>query len=167
MIPHGDWICDLCKEIGQTGKFLRCPLCQEIGGAMKKSVLNCETQLFANLNPFYHDYLRKCQKNHSLQLKTDMANLEENQEVTSIDVWVHLTCVLWLPETYFQDKQTYSNVRGLENIDPKKFDAFCVICQSSSIFKKFFFFIFFILLFFFLYLSFFFNVKFEFFKNSF
>ena len=133
MIPHGDWICDLCKEIGQAGKFLRCPLCQEIGGAMKKSVLNCETQLFANLNPFYHEYLRKCQKNNFLQLKSDMINLDENHEVTSFDVWVHLTCVLWLPETYFQDKQTYSNVRGLENIDPKKFDAFCVICQTSSI----------------------------------
>jgi len=130
VIPHGDWICDLCKDIGQAGKYLRCPLCQEIGGAMKKSVLTCESQLFINLNPSFHEFLKKCQKT---SMKSKPLNLfDENQEPTPFEVWTHVTCVLWLPETYFVDKLTYSNVRGLENIDTKKFDAFCVICQSAS-----------------------------------
>lgn len=57
----------------------------------------------------------------------------EETDPTPFEVWVHITCALWLPETYFQDKLTYFMVRGLENIDTKKFSMFCQICQTESI----------------------------------
>lgn len=32
-------------------------------------------------------------------------------------VWCHVSCALWTPECFFDDKNYYSNIKGLENID--------------------------------------------------
>lgn len=56
-----------------------------------------------------------------------------SEEPLSQMVWTHLTCVLWLPETYFMDRLTYSNIKGLENIDSKKFESICGICNKACI----------------------------------
>lgn len=131
-IPHGDWICDLCKEIGPSGKFLKCPLCQQIGGAMKRTSLTCETTFFANINPSFHDFLRKCQKNRNIKSEGKNGMIFNDNNPTPFDVWAHLTCVLWLPETYFQDKMSYTIIKGIENIDQKKYETLCNVCQVAS-----------------------------------
>ena len=109
---------------------------RKIFGAMKKSILTCETQLFVNNNPSFHEYLKKCQRfNHNHNITAENAEhvaYNDEHEPTPFDVWAHVTCVLWLPETYFQDKLTYTIVRGLDNIDIKKFECICFICQSAS-----------------------------------
>lgn len=127
-IPQGDWICDLCKEIGNSGRYLRCPLCQEIGGAMKKSILTCETTTFTYINPSFNEFLKKCQKFNE---NNNPPRFEEENPLP-FDIWAHVTCVLWMPETYFQDKINYATIRGIENIDNKKFESFCHVCQMSS-----------------------------------
>lgn len=46
-------------------------------------------------------------------------------------VWVHVTCALWTPECYFDDKNYYSNVKGIENIDKQRYKLECSICKTS------------------------------------
>lgn len=38
-VPSQDWICNLCLEFKDKGRYLRCPMCTRRGGAMVKS--NC------------------------------------------------------------------------------------------------------------------------------
>lgn len=48
------------------------------------------------------------------------------------NVWAHVTCTLWIPETYFLDKVNYTKIKGIENIDSKKFSAVCCVCNTAS-----------------------------------
>lgn len=147
-LPTEDWICDLCLEFGASGQYLKCPLCQQRGGALKKSQLTSETNLFLKLNPNYHQILsqskmKKPEKKRGNNKYDDL--YYDFQQIKKIDyapeniiepkitnVWAHVTCTLWIPETYFLDKINYNKVKGIENIDPKKFSSICCICNSSS-----------------------------------
>lgn len=58
VIPKGDWVCNVCLNFGQHGKYLRCPLCDKRGGALKPSNLRADCDLFEHLNPNYHAFLK-------------------------------------------------------------------------------------------------------------
>ena len=58
MIPKEDWICDVCINFAVYGKYLRCPLCDKRGGAMKPTVTKADMDIFEYLNPSYHEFLR-------------------------------------------------------------------------------------------------------------
>lgn len=58
MLPEDDWICDLCINFGSSGKYVRCPLCDKRGGAMKPSPTKVDTDLFVYTNPGYHSFIR-------------------------------------------------------------------------------------------------------------
>lgn len=46
-------------------------------------------------------------------------------------VWIHYTCAIWVPEVYFEERNGLINIKGLENVDKKRFKIMCEICQSS------------------------------------
>ena len=62
-IPQEDWICDLCKEFGVAGKYMRCPLCSNRSGALKPTVVPLTTEMFQHTNPEFHKYLVYCVNN--------------------------------------------------------------------------------------------------------
>lgn len=36
-------------------------------------------------------------------------------------VWTHYVCAIWVPECYFEEKNGAINIKGIENIDKKRF----------------------------------------------
>ena len=57
-MPEEDWICDVCVNFNKNGKYLRCPLCDKKGGAMKPTSIKADTEMFEYLNPEFHAYLK-------------------------------------------------------------------------------------------------------------
>ena len=55
--PGEDWVCELCREFKENGKYMRCPLCTRTGGAMKPSVMEFKTTEFEIINPGFHKFL--------------------------------------------------------------------------------------------------------------
>ncbi|EAS02021.2 PHD zinc finger protein (macronuclear) [Tetrahymena thermophila SB210] len=47
-------------------------------------------------------------------------------------VWCHITCTLWTPECFFDDKNYYTNIKGIENIDKQRFKLECSICKQKK-----------------------------------
>jgi len=47
-------------------------------------------------------------------------------------MWCHVSCALWTPECFFDDKNFYSNVKGIENIDKQRFKLECSVCHQKS-----------------------------------
>lgn len=54
-IPENDWFCDVCVNFGEKGKYLRCPLCTNKGGAMKETTLFSNDKFFQKVNPSYYN----------------------------------------------------------------------------------------------------------------
>lgn len=84
-IPEGDWICDVCLNFEENGKYLRCPLCDKRGGAMKPSHLRADTDLFENLNPGYDAFLKsyanpEFMKNHAKTKYLSVKDLKDGKK---------------------------------------------------------------------------------------
>lgn len=68
---------------------------------------------------------------HTLS-KTSFTKEELKDEPHPHFVWCHITCALWTPECFFDDKNYYSNVKGMESIDKNRFKIECSICKEKS-----------------------------------
>lgn len=66
-------------------------------------------------------------------------------------IWIHLSCGLWTPEVFLDDKKNTITIKGVENIDKKRFNLMCSICKGKS--NESIFFIYFTHLYFFFYLE--------------
>ena len=79
-------------------------------------------------------------KSHlELSVKDD----EINEEPHITKIWIHLSCGLWTPEVFLEEKKSAINIRGVENIDKKRFNLTCCICKAKSSQTKFLFRVFF------------------------
>ena len=45
-VPTENWVCDLCLAFGPKGRWLRCALCTVKGGALKRTTISSDTQIF-------------------------------------------------------------------------------------------------------------------------
>lgn len=45
---------------------------------------------------------------------------------------MHITCVLFTPETFFDENMDTPSIKGIENIEKDKFTLQCQICKTSS-----------------------------------
>jgi bromodomain and PHD finger-containing protein 1 len=207
-IPNDDWICEVCQNFGNEGRYLRCPLCSKRGGAMKRTTFRCDTPYFANLNPVFHDYIQSyCytkdftkpltkqvskqrpdakeitiiksmeeipkEKEHeegdtsattpnqpssTLELKKELLMDPDNKSndyedklyydfhfiddnYTELDLkneprpeylWVHMTCVMFIPELYFGDKLNMNEVEGFNCLAKDRFKIECIVCQKKN-----------------------------------
>lgn len=57
-MPHDDWICDLCQNFQENGRYLRCCLCTKRGGAMKPTNLRADCNVFEGLNQPFHNFIK-------------------------------------------------------------------------------------------------------------
>ncbi len=96
-VISGEWTCDLCSQLGENGKHLRCPCCPVRGGAMKKSVLKSNTTIFKDTNPSFHNFLHPT---------------SDHEEPKPQDIWVHITCALFIPSLYFKDSKNVNQIAG-------------------------------------------------------
>jgi hypothetical protein len=58
-------------------------------------------------------------------------NFSENEPKPKF-VWVHITCVLFIPELYFKDSLNVTNIGGIENLDRERFDQECELCELKG-----------------------------------
>ncbi|KAL4493484.1 hypothetical protein ABPG72_007492 [Tetrahymena utriculariae] len=56
----------------------------------------------------------------------------QKYEPKSKHIWIHLTCALWIQECYFEERSSLNMIRGLENIDKKRFLLTCLICKQKK-----------------------------------
>ena len=60
-IPEGNWICDLCKYHGPSGRFMRCALCSRKGGCLRRINIPARSDFWKGRNGSYADYAgKKC-----------------------------------------------------------------------------------------------------------
>lgn len=46
-------------------------------------------------------------------------------------MWMHMTCMYWIPEIYFDNSQNPIEAKNVKGIDREKFRQTCSICQTS------------------------------------
>ena len=109
-VVSGEWSCDVCSQFGQNGSLLRCPCCPARGGAMKKSVLKANTMIFKDTNPSFQNFL--AMKNQSNSEANNEEIFDEN-EPRPQEIWVHITCALFIPSLYFKDSKNVNQIAGL------------------------------------------------------
>lgn len=51
-------------------------------------------------------------------------------------IWIHLSCGLWTPEIFLEEKKSVISIKGVENIDKKRFALTCCICKIKSFLKE-------------------------------
>ncbi|EAS03088.2 PHD zinc finger protein (macronuclear) [Tetrahymena thermophila SB210] len=56
----------------------------------------------------------------------------QKYEPKSKNIWIHLTCALWIQECYFEERSSLNMIRGIENIDKKRFLLTCLICKQKK-----------------------------------
>lgn len=180
VVPQGDWICDVCLNFKEKGKYLRCPLCDKRGGAMKPSNIKADNDMFEALNPDFHqflksyatpDFIKEGHKTKYLSMKDvkdlsisnkdtgekedkddsdsefsenlyyDIQFIDENfscnllrkylcsfiflaeelvDQPKPFYLWLHLTCVLFIPELHFNDTNYMTTIIGIKKL-------FCVL----------------------------------------
>lgn len=64
ILPETEWICDLCLNYKEQGKYMKCLFCPRRGGAMKPTIYDYNNPLVCQLNP---SFIR--QKSSSLKRK--------------------------------------------------------------------------------------------------
>ncbi|CAD8169898.1 unnamed protein product [Paramecium octaurelia] len=125
-----NWICDLCLNFGSKGKFLKCPLCPKLGGAMRQTTLTMKDSIFEQSNPNYHTYAM----NNRIDRQKPPPDGEEGynfmilqysldnmigESPKSEKIWAHVSCMLWLDF-------------DLLKIDKRKFNCLCSICKTKK-----------------------------------
>lgn len=53
------------------------------------------------------------------------------QEPAPTTMWIHMSCMYWIPEIYFNNSQFPIDVRNLKGIDKEKFRETCIICGTT------------------------------------
>ena len=62
-VPAESWVCEICQAFGPGGINLPCPLCDIKGGAMKRTSIHIDTNIFKESNPGYHEFAKRCPYN--------------------------------------------------------------------------------------------------------
>lgn len=125
------WKCDLCREMAY-GKALNleCILCPNKGGAMKKTNIpkNCE---------IYQILMDVRNKNISIpDINTsELLSLNNNNNINlnKLDcAWIHLSCALWNKDVKFGNYEAKSNISLASQNIFKKYKSFCSICHKNN-----------------------------------
>lgn len=56
---------------------------------------------------------------------------ELRQEPAPHYMWIHMSCMYWIPEIYFNNSQFPIDARNLKGVEKEKFKNKCSICQTS------------------------------------
>ena len=48
------------------------------------------------------------------------------------NIWLHMSCSLFIPELYFKDDKKYTGINRLDQIDKKRFNLICIVCNTKS-----------------------------------
>ena len=77
-VPAESWVCEICQAFGPGGINLPCPLCDIKGGAMKRTSIHIDTNIFKESNPGYHEFAKRCPYNKQKEEYT--SNKEKVEE---------------------------------------------------------------------------------------
>lgn len=158
--PAGNWVCDLCRKFGPSGRFVACPLCPIKGGVMRETQFKCTNSIFQKS---YTTAIKngekkiwKCDQSELLGKNSVEINAKNYRDylyynyydiegstsqvkpIYSERAWVHLSCALWLPEigicdeNEWKDSSKYIEFTGIESIDNRRFDLECQACESTG-----------------------------------
>lgn len=107
---------------------------------MKQSSVLINECIFSNLNQNFHDFQLKCIKNIKdnkeeivLHESSGKATDDSKEEPNPKNIWVHLSCALWLPEIYFDENLSKCNIKGLEAIEEWRYSISCGVCRMKKI----------------------------------
>lgn len=98
-LPAGRWECDPCRIADLDARFaLVCALCKR-----RRS------------SDYFLDAWRRIQR-------------AADHTAAAADRWVHVACVLWIPESFIED--TPGHAVNIDNVLKDRFSLKCVICQK-------------------------------------
>lgn len=108
---------------------------------MKPTSLNITECIFSNLNQNFHDFQLKCIKNINEDKEDELVLHESSgkgtddtkEEPNPKNIWVHLSCALWLPEIYFDENLSKCNIKGLEAVEEWRYSISCGVCRMKKI----------------------------------
>ena len=84
-VPSADWICDLCLQHKEKGRYMACPLCTRRGGAMAETDCPVSDQFLIGVNPelarFAKGNRKKAKNSKSSRLLQDSTVEDEADEL--------------------------------------------------------------------------------------
>jgi len=73
------------------------------------------------------DQLKIEDKDQEIQVKK-----HNHEKPKPKEIWVHLSCALWIPEVYFDENKEKSNISGLDLIESWRFSMQCGVCRMKK-----------------------------------
>ncbi len=58
--------------------------------------------------------------------------METSEDSKSSNIWLHMSCSLFIPELFFKDDKKYTGITRLDLVDRKRFSLQCVICSTKK-----------------------------------
>jgi len=106
---------------------------------MKPTAFPISECIFESYNLNFHDFQINClnripEEIIKIEEDSNKMNFEETkEEPIPKEIWVHLSCALWIPEIYFDESLKTNNIRGLNVIEDWRFSMSCGVCRMKKI----------------------------------
>ena len=124
------WKCDLCKEMPYTSaKKNECLLCPNKGGAMKKTNISKNSEIYRNLSNLRKEKIPLPLMNPYEFISFSNGN---NNNIKTVFAWVHLSCALWNKDVQFGNYETKSNISLLSQNIYNNYNSLCSICHKDN-----------------------------------
>ncbi|CAD8207725.1 unnamed protein product [Paramecium pentaurelia] len=125
-----NWICDVCLNFGNKGRYLKCPLCPKLGGAMRPTSMSMKDSIFELINPTFHTYAINYkvdrqkpppdgEENYNFMILQYQLENMSDEPPKAEKIWTHVSCSLWLDF-------------DLVKVDKRKFNSLCSICKQKK-----------------------------------
>jgi hypothetical protein len=110
--PIGAMTCSLCRTVKYQGSSRPPPPCA----------------LCLTSNPSNRAMKRVRNRDPAEALSLSALEKEDSKE----DVWAHIACAMWTPETFFWHPVDKDYIGGVDQIDPKRYKLPCAICVGQG-----------------------------------
>eukprot|EP00871_Galdieria_phlegrea_P000373 jgi/Galph1/1336/GphlegSOOS_G5963.1 len=111
-IPEGDWFCSPCAAVGVSKR--ENPQIPRLSLGYRHPVANevVPPPYRCSLCPLVGGALK-------------ITNMEEQ--------WAHVSCAIWLPETFFENPETMEPIVGINKVIPERWNLKCSVCSQRGV----------------------------------
>jgi bromodomain and PHD finger-containing protein 1 len=125
-LPNQDWICDLCLEFKDRGRYMRCVMCTRRGGVMLETDCQTSSEFIKSVYPAMHVPKKKKNANRNPQNQTVMSEAgmdDYHEQSKEADRERYKEFYQNLYYNYFREPPEYTSKRAItEDPEVKKLE---------------------------------------------
>ena len=120
-----EWKCEKCKEMKYIeASNLKCLLCPNRGGALKKTTISKNSK-------FYHNLMNFINKDEFEETNSNICPKNDKPEELDYE-WVHLSCALWNKDVKFGNFELKAIISFNEKNIYYDYNSLCKICYKDK-----------------------------------